>query len=245
MRNTYGTARTRPLPAVMRSAARGLAGTVVVFLPSVAVPAEGPSAACHKLFECARGAIVDLFQGPRLEDLRAAVVVAVRTQAGAAARIEGPTRIECSAEHVFTVSTGITRTYEAPDTLAPRILEALRARCSPEVKLQGAQLHARPGDMKIAAELIPAEAARLASPNPIVVDPESQQVAIRVRATRGGTAELRTRLVQVGVLGVAVTASVSLANCGTSLGLPVAEGFTQEVAQPLATASLEVVCAGE
>jgi hypothetical protein len=228
-----------------RAAASGTACLLAVLFSSGAGAADEASAPCNQLFECARGAILEMFKGPGLDDLHTAVVTAVQTQASTATRIEGPTRIGCDGEHVFSVSTGLTPTYEAPAALAARILETLRARCSPEVRLESAQLYARNGDMMIAGEIVPAEAGRLLGRNPAVVDPPSQRLDIRVQAMRGGTAELRTRLVQVGVLSVAVLANLGLQNCGTSIGLPVAEAFKREVAQPLATMTLEVACAGE
>jgi hypothetical protein len=218
---------------------------LAVFPSRGAGAADPASAPCNQLFECARVAIADMFTGPGLDELHTAVVTAVETQASTAARIEGPARIGCDGEHVFGVSTGLPPTYQAPEGLAARILETLRERCSPEVRLDNAQLYARPGDMMIAGELVPAEAARVLGRNPAVVDPPSQRLDVRVQGMRAGPAELRTRLVQVGVLSVAVLANLGLQNCGTSLGLPVAEAFKREVARPLATMAIEVDCAGE
>ena len=70
----------------------------------------------------------------------------------------------------------------------------------------------------------------------------SQEATFRLHGLRTGAAQLRTRLVQYGVEAFALSVSVALRGCGTSVGFRIGGGYTRPVDETLTTVPIQVTC---
>ena len=138
---------------------------------------------------------------------------------------------------------------------------AIRRKCSGEVRIRKAQVHGRPKGVLVETDVmsldakapgssendvpVPSDAeapVRIVSPNPARVDRASLETTLRLQAVRSGSATLESRIVQFGVEALALSVSVDLHSCGTTVGLPVQKGFTLQVKELITSYTLKAEC---